>query len=71
MLDCMPYNKIFWGGDCHFIEETIGSLEFGKQTVCEVLAKRIENGQINETTAKEIISAVFGKNASKLYQLRE
>ena len=71
MLDCMPYNKIFWGGDCHFIEETVGSLEFGKQTVCEVLAKRVEIGQMDEATAKEIILAVFNQNATELYKIGE
>ena len=24
MLDCVPYNKILWGGDCQLIEETVG-----------------------------------------------
>ena len=47
------------------------SLEFGKQTVCAVLAKKTENGQIDEAIAKKIISAVFGENARELYQLRE
>lgn len=37
-LDCVPYNKIFWGGDCKFIEESVGSLEYGKDIVAEVLA---------------------------------
>ncbi len=63
MLDCVPYNKILWGGDCHFIEEAVGSHEFGKQVVCEVLAERISGGQTDEATAKKIISAVFRENA--------
>jgi hypothetical protein len=37
MLDGVPYNKFFWGGDCHFIEESTGSLEFGKSVVAEVV----------------------------------
>lgn len=69
MLDCVPYNKFLWGGDCHFIEETVGSLEFGKQVVCEVLTNRILNGQIDEPTAEKIISAVFRKNAIKVFKL--
>jgi len=69
MLDCVPYNKILWGGDCHFIEETVGSLEFGKQVVCEVLANRIESGKMDEKTAREIINAVFRENAIKLFDL--
>jgi len=38
MFDCVPYNKFFWGGDCAFIEESTGSLEFGKEVVAEVLS---------------------------------
>lgn len=69
MLDCVPYNKFLWGGDCHFIEETIGSLEFGKQVVCEVLTQRILNGQLDEPTAEKIISAVFRDNAIQLFKI--
>ena len=69
MLDCVPYNKFLWGGDCQLIEESVGSLEFGKQVVCEVLAKRIENGEMDEETAKKIISAVFRKNAIRIFNL--
>ena len=69
MLDCVPYNKFLWGGDCHFIEETIGSLEFAKQVVCEVLADRISKGQLHESTAKKIISSIFRENAINLFNL--
>lgn len=70
ILDCVPYNKILWGGDCHYIEESVGSLEFGKQVICEVLAERISNGQMNEVTAKKIIAAIFRDNAIELFNLK-
>ena len=70
MLDCVPYNKILWGGDCQLIEETVGSLEFGKQVVCEVLANRISSGQMDEATAKKIITAIFRENAIRIYNLQ-
>ncbi len=69
MLDCVPYNKILWGGDCQFIEETVGSLEFGKQVVCAVLAKRISTGQMTESDAQKIIAAVFRENAIEIFHL--
>jgi hypothetical protein len=28
-----PKLRIFWGGDCHFIEESTGSFAFGKDVV--------------------------------------
>jgi hypothetical protein len=37
--------------------------------VCEVLAKRVESGDMNEVFAKEIINAVFRENAIKLFNL--
>ena len=70
MLDCVPYNKIMWGGDCHLIEESVGSLEFGKQVICEVLAKRIQKGQMDTESAKKIISAVLRDNAVQLFNLK-
>ena len=38
ILDTVPHNKLFWGGDCQFIEESTGSLEFGRDVVSQVLA---------------------------------
>ena len=69
MLDCVPYNKILWGGDCQFIEESVGSLEFGKEIVVEVLSKRIREKKLDKTTAKHIIESIFRENAIALFNL--
>jgi hypothetical protein len=71
MLDCMPYNKFFWGGDCHFIEESTGSLEFGKDVVAEVLACRVERGLLTEEVAKDIALKIFRENAIQFFKLQE
>lgn len=71
MLDCMPYNKFFWGGDCHFIEESTGSLEFGKDAVAEVLAKRMERGLMTEEVAKDVARKIFRDNAIQFFKLQE
>lgn len=71
MLDCMPYNKFFWGGDCHFIEESTGSLEFGKDVVAEVLAKRVERGLLTEDVAKDIALKIFRDNAIQFFKLQQ
>jgi hypothetical protein len=71
MLDCVPYNKIFWGGDCHSIEESVGSLEFGKDVVATVLAKRIERGLMTEELAKEIAKGIFNENAVRFFRLKK
>jgi hypothetical protein len=71
MLDAVPYNKFFWGGDCAYIEESTGSLEFGKSVVAEVLSKRIERGLLTEELAKEIILKIFRENAIQAFALED
>jgi predicted TIM-barrel fold metal-dependent hydrolase len=71
MLDCVPYNKFFWGGDCHYIEETTGSLEFGKSVVAEVLANRLERGLMTDEVAKDVARNIFRDNAIRFFKLQE
>lgn len=71
MLDCVPYNKIFWGGDCAFIEEATGSLEFGKSVVAETLSKRVERGLLTEDVAMDIAARIFRENAVEVFRLEE
>lgn len=71
MLDCVPYNKFFWGGDCHFIEESTGSLEFGKSVVAEVLTKRIKRDLLTDDVAKDIARKIFRDNAIQFFNLKE
>jgi predicted TIM-barrel fold metal-dependent hydrolase len=68
-LDLVPYNKFFWGGDCHFIEESVGSLEIAKDVVSEVLAQRVNRGLLSEELAREIAMAIFRKNALEFFNL--
>lgn len=69
MLDCVPYNKFLWGGDCDLIEESAGSLEYGKDVVSEVLAKRIERGLLTEEIAFDIVDRIFRQNAIDVFNL--
>ncbi len=71
MLDCVPYNKFFWGGDCGLIEESVGSLEYAKDVVSEVLAKRVEKGLLTEEIAFRIADRIFRENAIEMFKLRE
>ena len=71
MLDTVPYNKFFWGGDCHFIEESTGSLEFGKDVVTQVLAARIKRGLMTQDTALDILNKIFRENAVRVFKLEE
>jgi hypothetical protein len=69
MLDCVPYNKFFWGGDCHFIEESVGSLEFGKDVVAQVLAARVERRLMTEEVARDVAIKIFRENAARFFDL--
>lgn len=71
MLDCVPYNKIMWGGDCHLIEESAGSLEYAKDVVCEVLAARVGKGQLAEKDAVSILKCIFRENAAEIFDLEK
>jgi hypothetical protein len=71
IFDCVPYNKFFWGGDCGLIEESTGSLEFGKDVVSEVLAKRVERGLLTEEVALDIVDRIFRENAIEVFKLEE
>jgi hypothetical protein len=70
MLDTVPYNKFFWGGDCHFIEESAGSLAFGKDVVAQVLAMRVERGLMTEDLAKQVARGIFRDNAIRFFKLK-
>jgi hypothetical protein len=70
MLDTVPYNKFFWGGDCHFIEESTGSLIFGKDVVAQVLAMRVERGLMTEDLAREVARQIFRGNAIRFFKLK-
>ena len=71
MLDCVPYNKFFWGGDCGLIEESVGSVSFAKDVVSEVLAKRIKRGLLTEDAALEIVNRIFRENAVEVFDLEK
>jgi hypothetical protein len=69
MLDGVPYNKFFWGGDCQFIEESTGSLVFAKDVVSQVLAARVERGLMTEDVARDVARRIFRQNAIDFFKL--
>ena len=70
ILDAVPYNKLFWGGDVTNIDDAIGSLELGKEVVATVLAERVEKGWITEELARDIAKAIFYDNGVEMFQLK-
>jgi hypothetical protein len=69
ILDCVPYNKICWGGDTGNIDDAAGSLELGREVVATVLAERIEMGWATRDVAEDIAVRIFRENAIEIYKL--
>ena len=63
--------RSFGGGDCAFIEESTGSLEYAKSVVAETLAKRIDRGLLTKDVASDIANSIFRENAIEVFQLEE
>jgi hypothetical protein len=71
MMDCVPYNKFFWGGDCGLIEESVGSLEYGKEVLAEVLARRVNRGLMTMEVARDVARGMFRDNAIRVFKLKQ
>jgi hypothetical protein len=71
MFDCVPYNKLFWGGDCTLIEESTGSLEFGKDVLAQVLTGRIQRGLLTEEIAFDVARKILRDNAVSVFNLNK
>jgi hypothetical protein len=71
MLDAVPFNKFFWGGDCHVIEESAGSLALSKDVLAEVLARRVARGLMDKELAREIAWRILRGNAFDFFRLSE
>ncbi|HKA08589.1 MAG TPA: amidohydrolase family protein [Gemmataceae bacterium] len=71
-LDVMPSDRIMWGADCNHAEGIYGATEFTRRCLAEVLAERIDRGELTEEHAKRIGAQVMRENALKLFlQLKE
>lgn len=70
-LDCTPYNKFFWGGDCSIIEGSAGAVEYGRDVLAQVLAERVDAGRMSIELAKEIAVKILRKNAIRVFKLEE
>lgn len=71
-LDCMPSSRIMWGADCNHAEGIYGATEFTRQCLAEVLAERIDRGDLIEEHALSIGRQILRDNALSLFpQLKE
>jgi predicted TIM-barrel fold metal-dependent hydrolase len=71
-LEMMPSNKIMWGADCNHAEGIYGATEFTRRCLAEVLAEKVDRGDLLEEHARRIGQQILRDNALELFpQLKE
>jgi len=66
-LDVMPSNRLMWGADSNHAEGIYGATEFTRRCLAEVLAERVDRGDLLEEHALRIGAQVLRDNALELY----
>jgi predicted TIM-barrel fold metal-dependent hydrolase len=66
-LDVMPSNRIMWGADCNHAEGIYGATEMTRRCLAEVLAERVDRGELIEEHARRIGQQVLRDNALTLF----
>lgn len=71
-LEVMPSDRIMWGADCNHAEGIYGATEFTRRCVAEVLAEKIDRGDLGEAHALRIGRQILRENALALFpQLKD
>jgi uncharacterized protein len=71
-LDVMPSSRIMWGADANHAEGIYGATEMTRRCLAEVLAERVDRGDLREEHALEIGRQVLRENALALFpQLKD
>lgn len=66
-LEVMPSNRIMWGADCNHAEGIYGATEFTRRCLAEVLAEKVDRGEILPEHAERIGRQVLRDNALELF----
>ena len=66
-LEVMPSDRILWGADCNHAEGIYGATEMTRRCLAEVLAEKVERGDLLEEHALRIGRQVLRDNALKLF----
>jgi hypothetical protein len=66
-LDAMPSSRILWGADCNHAEGIYGATEFTRRCLAEVLAEKVDAGDLTEPHARRIGRQVLRENALELF----
>jgi predicted TIM-barrel fold metal-dependent hydrolase len=66
-LEVMPSNRIMWGADCNHGEGIYGATEFTRRCLAEVLAEKVDHGDLLEEHALKIGRQIMRENALELF----
>lgn len=66
----VPHEKIVWGGDCVFAEETFGAFRVAVEALAAGLARLVGRSWITRNDALEIAQRIMGQNARQIFSLR-
>lgn len=66
-LDVVPSNRIMWGADGHNIEEIYAATEVTRRCLAEVLAEKVDSGDLAEKDALRIGKQILRDNALELF----
>jgi predicted TIM-barrel fold metal-dependent hydrolase len=66
-LEVMPSDRIMWGGDCKHAEGIYGAAEFTRRCLAEVLAEKVEAGDLKEEHAVRVGRQILRENALALF----
>jgi hypothetical protein len=66
-LDAFPSNRIMWGADCNHAEGIYGATEFTRRCIAEVLAEKVDRGDLIEEHALRIGRQILRDNALELF----
>ena len=71
-LEVMPSDHILWGADCQHAEGVYGATEFTRRCLAEVLAEKVDRGDLSEVHALRIGRQIMRDNALALFpQLKD
>jgi hypothetical protein len=66
-LEVMPSDRIMWGADCNHAEGIYGATEFTRRCLAEVLAEKVDRGDLAMRDARRIGRQILRENALELF----
>ena len=66
-LEVMPSDRLMWGADCNHAEGIYGATVVTRRVLAEVLAEKVERGELLEEHALRIGRQILRDNALKLF----